>query len=100
MLERGFKRQRIYAIILDRVCVAHYFDVFETFYRAIQLELNVGGKPRRQPLHIPLDSTRAFRLEKELVTGFIGKAHYLVLYGRTVSRPHAVDKTRIFRTFG
>src|SRR5690606_815229 len=90
-LQRRGQVPRIEVVVFDRVAGAHDVSALEAAHRMHQLELHVEGKAGRDPVRINLVRRQTFRLEKDLMAVLVRKAMDLVLYGRAITRPDALD---------
>ena len=59
--------------------------------------LHINGHGRRHSLHVHFCRVCSFRLNKKLMTIFIGKANDLIFNGWTISRADTVNFSCIFR---
>ena len=62
----------------------------------IQL-LHIGGQRSGDAVAVDFIGLESFRLEENLVRGFVGKAHDLVLNARTIPRPARLNLPGVHR---
>ena len=63
----------------------------------IELDLNLFGKGRAHTLQVHFLGIKSARLNKELMTLFLGKADNLVLKARAVTRTYALNLAAVER---
>ena len=91
------ERKRVNTVIFNGVCAAHNFNVFKTFYRAVDLNLYLFGQRRRHSLQIHFFGVHTARFNKKLVALFVGKTDNFVLNAWTVAGTDTVNIARIKR---
>ena len=84
---------RVQVVILDGVARAQDVGILETGNGTHGLELDIKRQAGGNAVRVQLVGGQAFRLHKNLVRVFIGKAVDLVLDGRAIARAHAFDVT-------
>src|SRR5215468_6032571 len=62
-----------------------------------EFKLNLERQAGRDAIRIDLVRVPAFGLQKDLMAGLVGKAHHLVLDGRTVTWAHPFDDAGVHR---
>ena len=96
LLERGgLQASRIIEVIFNCIAGTQQVRVLQTRHVVHDVKLNIEGQARRNSVRIPFIDMQALGLEKHLMTVLVGKALHLVLNGRTVARPDAVNDARI-----
>ena len=88
---------RVAAVVFDGICVSHYLNVLQSLYGVQKFQLNVLGKRGGHSLQIIFIGGKTHWLDKKLVTGSVGKAHYLILNRGAISGAYAVYPARIKR---
>ena len=93
MLQRGSKLQRVQAVIVNRIACTHHPAMLQTGNSLHELQLDMRRQCGAHALHIHLVRAASLRLDEELVSVLVGKAHQLRLDGRAVARADTLDKT-------
>ena len=86
-----FQILRIYAVVLYGISRAYYPDVFKAGNGAVKSFLHILRQTGRHALYIHFVCIQTLRLNKELMSLFIGKSVYLIFDGRAVSWAYALD---------
>ncbi len=82
---------RIEIVVLDRITGPRNVRVLEAPDRTHQLELHIEWQAGGNAVGIDLVGRQPFRLNENLVRGFVGEAMHLVLDRRTVAGADAFD---------
>ena len=93
MLQRGSKLQRVQAVIVNRIACTHHPAMLQTGNSLHELQLDMRRQCGAHALHIHLVRAASLRLDEELVSVLVGKAHQLRLDRRAVARADALNKT-------
>ena len=90
-LQPGIQLARVEKIIFDRITGADDMGLLKALDRAHQGQLRVIGQGSGDAVRIDLAGGQALRFDEDLMRRPVGKAHHLVLHGRAITRPGALD---------
>ena len=92
-LQGSLELGRREVVIFYGIAWAKELHLLETCYLAQGGILHLFWERGRKTIDIHFHCVPPFRFYKNLVTILIGKAVDLILYGRTIARPHTMDNS-------
>ena len=95
--QRWFQLRSRNTIIFYRISITDNLRMFKSRHRMIHLILNILRKRTGHTSHIHFICIKPLRLQKNLMSVFIGKLDNLILNRRTISWPCSLNNTRINR---
>ena len=81
-------------VVFDGVAGTQHDGLFQAGDGVEHGDLHVQGQAGGDAVGVDLGAFQAFGLQKDLVPFALGKAGHLILNGRAVARPRALDDAR------
>ena len=96
-LQRGIQLERVQQIVLNRIGRTHDLHILQAGNGPQESILHIHRHGRGHSLDIHFIRIQPLRLDEQLMPVLVGEAHNLILDGRAVARPLAVNLSGILR---